>query len=279
MTRSEIYGVAKDALHRSSEDHLTFVAAGVAFFVLLAIFPGIAAIISLFGLVADPQDGGALLSALSSVLPEQAVGIIQSQIEHSADKTREGRAMSFLPVVGLVILLWSTNKGMLAIFNALNIIHNVDERRGFVRLNAMSLLFTIGLIALLLFFMSVVFVFPAAAEQLGIDQIPAAIVTSLRWLALLVVVGFAIALLYRYGSSRDGAMRWISAGSAVAALLWIVVSLLFEWTVSNFGGFAQLYGSLSSVIGFMVWIWLSSIVVLFGAELDMALSRHAGDAE
>ncbi|WP_291862304.1 YihY/virulence factor BrkB family protein [Bradyrhizobium sp.] len=257
-------------------DRVTLVSAGVAFFVLLATFPGIGATVSLYSIFADPENGGPLVAALPSVLPQQAVEIIARQTRRFAEQQGESsRSLLFVPLLGFAILLWSTTKGIRALFNALNVIHDTEEKRGFIKLTAISLVFTIGFIVFLLFVIGVVFVLPVALDGVGLGEASSLIVSLLRWPLLLVVVGLALALMYRFGSNRENAeWRWIAMGSVVASVLWVGTSILFEWFVARFVSFAELYGSLGAVIGFMIWIWLSTIVVLFGAELDAAAQRR-----
>ena len=283
MALSDLINVAWCACRRAHHDRVTMVAAGVAFFVLLATFPGIAAIVSLYSIFADPEKGGILIAALPAVLPEQAVEIIAQQTRRIAEQqSASGRASFFVPLFGFAILLWSTTKGMRSLFNALNEIRATEERRSFIKLTAISLIFTIGFIVFLLFVVGVVFILPTVLDGIGFGKVSSLTIKLLRWPFLLVVVGFSLALIYRFGANRENAQwRWITMGSGIASLLWICSSILFEWVVSKFGSFDELYGSLSAVIGFMIWIWLSTIVVLFGAELDAAaeggsdLSAHS----
>lgn len=275
MTVNELIIIAWRACRRAHRDRVTMIAAAVAFFVLLATFPGIAAIVSLYSIFADPEKGGTLLAALPTVLPEQAVEIIARQTRRVAEQQGESsRAFLFAPLFGLVMLLWGATKGIRSLFNALNVIHDTEERRGFFKLTAISLVFTVALIAFLLFVVGAVFLLPTALDRLGLGHF-SFLLSLLRWPILLVVVGLALALIYRFGSGREHAeWRWITMGSGVASLLWVCSSMLFEWVISRFGSFDELYGSLSAVIGFMIWIWLSTIVVLFGAELDAAAERR-----
>lgn len=276
MNASGLLGVVWRACRKAHTDRVTMVAAAVAFFMVLAIFPGIATIVSLYSIFADPEKGGVILRALPTVLPEQAVEIIAQQTRRVAEQGASTRAFLFAPSLGFVILLWSATKGMRSLFNALNVIHDTEERRGFIRLTAISLVFTIGLIAFLLLVVGVVFVLPTILSSIGLGEISPQMRNLLRWPVLLIVVGFSLALIYRFGSSRDHAeWRWITLGSSVASFLWVCTSILFEWTVSRFGNFNELYGSLSAVIGFMIWIWLSTIVVLLGAELDAAAGHRS----
>ena len=280
MTVKELIDAVWHAGRNAYRDRVTTIAAGVAFFILLATFPGIAALVSLYSFFADPGKGGVLLAALPTVLPEQAVEIITRQTRRIAEQQGgRGGTLLFAPLLGLAILLWSTTRGVRSLFRALAAIDDTEETRGFIWLTAISLAFTIGLIVFLLFVVGVVFILPAVLAGLGLGEISSLLIKLLRWPVLLVVVAFSLALLYRFGSGRENARwRWISLGSGVASLLWVFSSVLFEWAVSRFGGFDELYGPLSAAIGFMIWIWLSTIVVLFGAELDAATGRSTRGA-
>lgn len=270
MTAKELLNDVWQACRKGYRDRVTTIAAGVAFFVLLATFPGIAAVVSLYSIFADPGKGSVLLAALPAVLPEQAVEIIARQTRRIAEQHGEsGRTLLLAPLLGFAFLLWSSSRGINSLFGALQTIHNTEERRGIIKQTAVSLVFTIGFIAFLLFVVGVVFILPTVVASLRLGAISALAVNLLRWPILLGFVGFSLVLIYHFGSDRENAKwRWITMGSGIAALLWVCTSILFEWVVTRLGSFDQLYGSLSAVIGFMIWIWLSTIVVLFGAELD-----------
>lgn len=281
MTLGESANLVWLACRKALRDRVTTLAAGVAFFILLALFPGIAALVSLYSLFADPGKGGVLLAALPTVLPEQAVEIIARQTRRIAEQQGDaGRALGLAPLVGFAILLWSTSRGMRALSGALQAIHDTEERRGLIVQIAVSLAFTIGFVIFLLFAVGVVFVLPTVIAGIGLGTISSLLVRLLRWPVLLVFVGLSLALIYRFGANRENARwRWITLGSGIASLLWVCTSILFEWVVARVGRLDDVYGSLSAVIGFMIWIWLSTIVVLFGAELDAAAERRAPDPE
>lgn len=275
MIAKELIGIVWQACRKAFRDRVTALAAGVAFFVVLAIFPGIAALVWLYSIFADPGKGGVLLAALPTVLPDQAVEIIARQTKRIADQQGgSGSTLLFAPLLGFAILLWSTTRGIKSLFVALQTIDDTEERRGFIRLTAISLAFTIGFIVFLLLVVGLVFILPTVLSGIGLGAASSLAIKLLRWPLLLVFVGFSLVLIYRFGSGRENApWRWISLGSGTASLLWVCCSILFEWVVARFGSFDELYGSLSAVIGFMIWIWLSTIVVLFGAELDAAAER------
>ena len=268
----------KDILWRLYEDasghRVLAVAAGVSFYSLLAIFPAIAALIALYGLFADPTTVSSHLADLASFVPGGAIEIIGEQVHNVVAQGTGRLGLTF--IISLVISLWSANAGMKALFDALNVVYGETEKRGFIRLNLVSLGFTLVALVMLLLAIGAMVVVPVMLKFLGIAE-TGAIVPLIRWPPLLVVVALVLACLYRWGPSRPIARwRWISWGSAFAALGWLATSLLFSWYVQNFGSFNRTYGSLGAVIGFMTWIWLSAIVKLLGAELDAKLEQRAG---
>jgi membrane protein len=261
----------KDVLWRVYEefgkDRIMSVAAGVTYYALLALFPAIAALVSIYGLFADPVTIQEHLNALSGILPGGALDIIREQVTRIAAQGGGTLGVSF--VIGLAVSLWSANAGMKAIFDALNIVYDEDEKRGFFALNLQSLGFTLGAIVFLLLAVIGIVVLPIVLNFIGLGSGVEWILSLARWPILLAAVVLGLAVLYRYGPSRDRAdWKWVTPGGIAAAVLWLVVSMLFSWYVSNFGSYNETYGSLGAVIGFMTWIWLSTVVVLCGAEVN-----------
>ncbi len=250
-----------------NDDRLLAVAAGVTFYALLAIFPAVAALVSLYGLVADPAQIGKQLDALNGILPDGAVSIIGDQVKRLA--STPGGSLSFALVTSLAISLWSANAGMKAIFDALNVAYREKEKRSFVALNLRSLAFTVGAILILVLAMASVVVLPAMLNFIGFSGVVSVVLAVTRWPLLLAILILALSVLYRYGPSRAVAKwRWIGWGSGLAAVLWIAASMLFSFYVSKFGSYNATYGSLGSAVGFMTWMWISTIVVLIGAEVS-----------
>ncbi len=256
-----------------SRHRVLSIAGGIAYFELLAIFPAIAALVSLYGLFADPKQVGQMLDQASGVLPGGMIQVLHDQISRIAAQSN-GR-LGFAFIVGLIISLWSANSGLKALFDALNIVYDEPEKRGFFRLNAVTLGSTAGAVVLLLAAMAVIAVIPQALHLIGFGALVKVLIDVLRWPALLLLLGFGLALLYRYGPSRNTARwRWVSWGSAAATIAWIVVSMLFSWYAAHFGSYNKTYGSLGAVIGFMTWLWISAVVVLLGAELDAEMEHQ-----
>jgi len=248
------------------------IAAGVTFYALLAIFPAIAAVVTLYGLFADTNTIVTQLNNLTGVLPGGAIDVIGSQVTRIAGRPHSSLGMAF--VISLVISLWSANSGVKAMFDALNVVYNVEERRSFIKLNIVSLVFTLAAIALLLAALASVVIVPIIVHFLPIQSLAGPIMNIARWPVLLVLICFGLSVIYRFGPHREHAQwRWISWGSAVAAVAWLAASLLFSWYTANFGSYNETYGSLGAAIGFMTWMWLSSIVVLLGAEIDAVMER------
>jgi membrane protein len=248
-------------------------AAGVTFFALLAIFPALTALVSLYGLVADPATISDHLAALAGVVPGGGTQIIEEQVRRVA--AQGGGALGLAAVAGLAAALWSANAGAKALFDALNVVYDEREARGFLRRTAVSLAFTLGAILFALLAMAAVVALPVALNLVGLGPTAELLLRLLRWPLLLAAVAVFLACAYRYGPSRERARwRWVSWGGASAALAWLLFSAAFSWYVANFGRYNETYGSLGAAIGFMTWIWLSTAVVLVGAQLDAEMEAQ-----
>ncbi|KMO37574.1 YihY/virulence factor BrkB family protein [Methylobacterium aquaticum] len=255
-----------------SNDRVLLVAAGVTFYAILALFPAIGALVSLYGLIADPETINSQLRNLQAVLPGGALDIIGEQVKRIASKG--GGTLGFTAVFGILLSIWSANGGVKAIFDALNIVYGEKEKRNFLWLNLRSLTFTAGALFFVILALVAIVVVPAVLAFLGLGA-TAWYIALLRWPVLLLVVLGSLALLYRYGPSRDTAQwRWVTWGSGLAAVLWLIVSALFSWYVSSFGNYNETYGSLGAAIGFMTWIWISTTVVLLGAEVNAEMEHQ-----
>jgi membrane protein len=261
----------KDILFRVwkniGKDRVILVAAGVTFYLILTLFPAIAALVALYGLFADPTTITSHLDSIADLVPAGALEVIRDQITRVASQGRTTLRLTF--IAGFLVSLWSANAGMKSLFDALNLVYNEPEKRSFIWLNIISLMFTVLAIIFVLGGMGVMIVLPIVLNFVGLGGATEMVIKIARWPALLIVVTLALAFLYRYGPSREKPQwRWITWGSAGAAVSWLVVSILFSWYAENFGSYNETYGSLGAIIAFMFWIWLSIIVVLIGAELN-----------
>jgi membrane protein len=255
-----------------NNDRILLVAAGVTFYAILALFPAIAALVSIYGLVADPSTINEHLNDLRGVLPDGAIDIIGGQVKRLTEKG--GGTLGLTAVISILLSLWSANGGVKAVFDALNIAYEEEEKRSFIWLNLQSLAFTAGALLFVVLALTGIVVVPAVLQLFGLDE-KAWYIALLRFPALLLLVIASLAVLYRYGPSRrKPKWRWVTWGSVVAGVLWLIVSGLFSWYVANFGSYNETYGSLGAAIGFMTWIWISTTVVLLGAELNAEMEHQ-----
>ena len=256
-----------------NDTRLLAVAAGVVFYSLLAIFPAVAAFVSLYGLIADESTIDAHLSLASGIFPAGAVDILHEQIAKLAAKS--DAKLSFGFITGLVVALWSANAGMKAIIDALNVVNDEKEKRSFVKLNLVSLLFTLIAMVSLMVALAAIVVAPIIFSAVGLSSLPRLAIAVLRWPLLLVVAAIALAAIYRYGPSRTEARwQWLTVGSAAAAIGWLISSVLFSWYLANFGSYNATYGSLGAAVGMMMWMWISAIVILLGGELNAEIEHQ-----
>ena len=267
----------KDILVRTYQeilnDRLMSLAAGVVFYALVALFPAIAAGVSSYALFANAATIATHLSLLSDIVPGDTLTLLSTEISRIA--TRSDGKLTFGFLLGLGIALWSANAGMKAIFDALNIIYDEDEKRGIVWLNVVSLFFTFCAIGGGLLAVGAVVIFPLVTAALGFSSFDAPLIGILRWPVLVLMIVVSLAVLYRFGPShRRPRWRWISVGSVFAAVAWIAMSLLFSWYLANFASYNATYGSLGAVVGLMMWMWLTTVVILVGAELNSEIEHQ-----
>lgn len=259
--------VLKRTWRQQSKDNLSLVAAGVAFYVMLAMVPAMAAMLSIYGLVADPQQLQQQVGQLSGVLPQEAYAIIQSQLTQVAQGA--GGALSLAAAVSILLSLWSASKGMKGLIQALNIAYDEQESRGFLRLTGVSLGLTLAGLIFFIVALSAVVAMPAMLGNLGLPDAVQWAVSIARWPLLALAGMVALAALYRFAPNRDQPRwQWVSPGAVVATVLWIGASLLFSWYVSNFGSYNETYGSLGAVVILLMWLYISAYVVLLGAEMN-----------
>jgi membrane protein len=265
--------VLKRAAAGFADDRVMTEAAGVTFYVLLSLFPALAAFIAIYGLFSNASTLGSELAGLRGIVPGGGIDIIRGQITALAAEGH--KALGFASILGLAISLWSANSGVKSLFDALNVIYHEREERSFLRRTLISFGFTLGIIGFVIVALCAVVAVPIALNFIGLGSISKVVFGILRWPFMLIVIVAGLAFVYRYGPSRNLARwQWVSWGSVVAAVVWIMCSLVFSYYVANFGSYNKTYGSLGAVVGFMTWIWISSIVVLMGAELNAELEQQ-----
>jgi membrane protein len=259
----------KDAI---SEDNIPIISGGVAFFLLLGLIPGLAAFISIYGLVADPADIQAQFASLSGFLPEDARRLLEEQMTRIAGQPSTA---GLAAAISILIALWSGSTAMKTLMNALNIVYNEQEKRSYIKLTLTALGLTLLMIVIGIVSLTLIVVLPPLVGTLGLGDAASTIVSLLRWPLLLVVALIALAVVYRYGPSRDEAQwKWLSAGAVTATVLWVIGSALFAVYSGNFGNYNETYGSLGAVVVLMMWLYISAFVVLLGAEMNAQIEHQ-----
>ncbi len=259
--------------NRLGEDNINIIAAGVAFFAFLAIFPAIAALISIYGLIIDPQQVQQQLQSLTQILPSGAQQLIEQQLRSLV--SRSSGALGWSLLFSILLALWSANAGTKALFRGLNIAYNETRNRGLIKENAVSLLFTLYLILVVIVSMVLIVAFPVAVVNLGLPGWAQTLIGFLRWVFLLFIILFTLAAMYRFGPVRENPKwRWVSWGATLATVLWLVGSWLFSIYVSNFSNYSNTYGSLAAVVILLFWFLLSSFIILLGALINAEMESQ-----
>ncbi|MCQ0971682.1 YihY/virulence factor BrkB family protein [Paracoccus sp. TK19116] len=275
MTKDDWLSVGKSTLAETSEDRVTSVAGGVVFFSLLALFPALTALVSIYGLVADRGMILEHLSMMQAFLPSGAYGIIEGQIQSIT--SAPSSALSAAGLIAIAIALYSATGGTRAMIDALNIAFFTVETRSFIKKNLIAIGFTLGGIILLITMLGVIAVIPAVLRMLPLTSATEWMVAILRWPIMFAVVVVTLAALYRWGPAREpgkGVWRGVLPGALFAAAGLVVASMLFSWYAANFANYNETYGSLGAAVGLMMWLWIASIVVMVGAELNSEIERH-----
>lgn len=276
--------IARRAVRQISEDNISIVAAGVAFYAFLSIFPAIAAAFAIYGLVMSPSDVAQQMSQVAGYLPAQAQDLVASRLQSLARNPQE--TLGWGAALSIVLGLWTANKGTKALFTGINIAYNEADKRNFLVKNVLTLLFTFGGIVFGLMCIALLMVFPAVAAGLGLPPLIETAIDWLRWPLLAAGVLLAFAVLYRYAPNRERPrFRWVTWGAAAGVVLWLLGSWALSFYVSNFGDYDKTYGSIAAVVVLLLWLYVSSFVVLLGAEinseseLQTARDSTTGEAE
>jgi membrane protein len=255
------------------EDRVLSIAAGVVFYGLLALFPAVTALVSLYGLFAQSSTIQDHLAFLTTLMPAAAVSIIDEQITRVVSKGNTQLGFNFF--IGLGIALWSANAGMKALIDALNIVYEEEEKRGFFKLNLVALAFTLSAILALLFAIGAVVALPLLLDRIGLGRLTSLLIDYGRWPILTLGLLVGLAVLYRYGPSRrEPKWKWVSVGSLVASVVWIVASAAFSLYLEKYAHYDATYGTLGAAIGVMIWMWMTTIVILLAAELNSEIEHQ-----
>ena len=259
--------VVRRAVKEASADNVAMLAAAVAFFAFLAVPPTMIAGLTLYGLVADPEQAARQMEALADTLPEQAQPLIADQL--GAVASSSDGALGLGLIVSLLGALWSASSGTSNLMKAINIAYDEDETRGFLKLRGVALVLTLGAIVFMLVTLALVAVVPPLLEALQLGVVGTVLAQVVRW-GLLIALGVgALAVAYRLAPDRaDPKFAWTSTGALVATMLWVLGSLGFSLYVNNFGSYNKTYGALAGIVVFLLWLYLTSYIVLLGAEIN-----------
>lgn len=264
--------VAKQVMAEVKDDHVTLMGAGVAFYGFLALIPGLIALVSIYGLVGDPDDIQAWVEDMGGAMPEEARNLLIQQLE--AITQASGGALSISLVISFLVALWAASSGMGHLVEAVNMAHDEPESRNMVRRRILSVSLTIGAILFAIVAIAAIAVWPAVVSAIDPLSSIAWFMRVAVWPVLAVALTVGLAVLYHVGPDRDGEWRWITWGSAIAVLLWVVASIGFQVYVANFASYNETYGSLGAIIIMLLWLWLSALVVLVGAEINSVLEAR-----
>jgi len=258
------FQIAKRGWAEAKTDNVPLLAAGMAYYAFLAIFPALIAAVLIYALVADPGQIAEQVNNLGSALPAEIRKTITDQISLA-----EGRGAGWGAVIAILLALFSASGGVGNMMTAINTAYDEEETRGFVKKRAIALALTLGAIIFLLVVVALVAVLPGVLQVLGTSTLVTVAIQVVRWLLIVVVIAIALAVLYRVAPDRDAPkMRWTSVGAAIATVLWIVASVGLSLYVSNFGSYAKTYGALAGIVILLLWLFITSYAILLGAEIN-----------
>ncbi|KQW32077.1 ribonuclease [Rhizobium sp. Root274] len=259
--------------HRLLEERVTLTAAGVAFYLLLSLFPGLAALVSLYGLISDPSSIGAQMAFLSDLFPADALDLVLGQLKALSQQNDSTLSIGFF--VGLGISLWSARNGVAALFEAMNLAYAEEEKRGFLSITLFSILFTLGGLLVAAVLTTALAVLPVVMAVVFIPDRVELLMKVVRWPIMLAVIWLGTVLIYRYGPSREDAkLRWLNFGTVFSTTAWLITSLGFSYYIENFADLNATYGTLGTFIGFMLWTWISTVILIVGAIINAELEHQ-----
>jgi membrane protein len=264
------WAVLKRVWHQNNKDNMSIVAAGCAFYALLSLFPGVTALVSIYGIVADPGQVGQQVEAMRGVLPNEAVDLVATQAQQVASGSTG--VLGWSAAIALAFALYTVSTGVRTLFTALNIAYEEEETRSFVGFYATAFLFTVGAILAVIVGLGVIIGVPAVLSYLPLGPLAEWTVRIASWLILVTALIGGLAVIYRYGPSRSSAQwRWLTPGAILATVLWLLASAAFSFYVANFASYNETYGTLGGVIILLMWLYISAFVILLGAELNAEL--------
>lgn len=257
--------IAKRGWAEAKTDNVPLLAAGMAYYAFLAIFPAIIAAVLLYGLFADPATISQQIDSLGSALPGAVKDLVTQQLTMASGSGKAG----FGAVVAILLALFSASGGMGNLMTAINTAYDEEETRNFLKKRGIALLLTLGAIIFFLVVVALIAVLPAILKVLGTSLIVNILIQVVRWALIVVVISAGLAVLYRIAPDRDAPkLRWTSVGAAVATLIWVVASVGFSLYVSNFGSYAKTYGAVAGIVILLLWLFITAYAILLGAEIN-----------
>ncbi|MCA1835082.1 MAG: YihY/virulence factor BrkB family protein [Actinobacteria bacterium] len=255
------------ALRESQKDNIPLLAAGVAFYGFLAVFPTLIALVTLVGLVADPRTITQQVADFTAGMPQATQQLISEQL--NAITSSSGGALTVGLVVSLLGALWSASGGISSLMTATNVAYEEQETRGFLKLRGIALLLTLGTVVFLIITLALIAVAPVVLNAVPLGPLGTVVAQVVRWGLLVALIIVGLAVLYRVAPDRNPPkFRWVSVGSVVAAVLWLLGSVGLSLYVNYFGNYNKTYGALAGVVVLMLWFFLTSYIVLLGAEIN-----------
>ncbi len=265
--------VTRRAMKESGADNVSMLAGGVAYFGFLSIFPALIAALTLYGLIADPATVAGQVKALAGTLPQETQPLITGQLNGIVSSS--GGALGIGLIVSLLAALWSAPSGTGNLMKAVNLAYDEQETRSFIKSRGIALLLTLRAIVFVLLTLVLVAVVPVLLNALQLGTAGTVLAEVVRWILLVALIVGALAVVYRVAPDRDAPkLRWVSIGSIVAAVLWMIGSVGFSIYVNNFGSYNKTYGALAGVVVLLLWLYLTSYIVLLGAEINAEAERQ-----
>jgi membrane protein len=254
-------------------NHVHIIAAGIAFYFFLAIFPAITATLSIYGLVMEPAQVTQQMSRMASVLPDQAHQMI-SDVLHTSS-TKPGETLGWSLLISLLLGLWSANKGTKAVFAGVNVAYNEVDQRNFILKNSLTLMFTLGGVVFGFISLSLVAGFSAFIDNWGFPPLLNTVFSLIRWAILAIMLTVVLSITYKVAPVRNNPeFKWVTWGAIIAMLLWLTGSYLFSFYVDNFGRFDNTYGSFAAIIILMLWLFLTGYSVILGAVINAEMEHQ-----
>ena len=266
--------VLKRVKKRIVQDNIPIVSAGVAFYAFLAIFPGIMALFSIYGLATDAQSAQEQITRLAEVMPEETVSLIEGRMDKLMETSTS--ALGWGTIFGILVALWSANRGIKSLFTGLDVAYSVENGRGFFKQYAMTMAFTLGTIFVIIVSLGFIVLFPLLVNTIDLPETIKSLITWLRWPFVALIIISAISLIYKFGPARKTpGFQWVVLGAIVATLVWLIATWGFSIYVSNFGNYSEMYGSLSAVVILLFWLFITNFIILVGGELNRATEAYA----